>query len=244
MIRAALSLPVLCLLALTALPAQAETLRIGTESGYPPYMSLADTGALEGFDKDLGDAICAILAADCTWTDATFDSLLPDLAAGRYDLVIAALAASPERRRIVDFSVPYFDAGLNVGVYGGLVPGLAIETARIGVQRGTIHAEYLLGTGRDVTLFDSNEAALAALMRREIDLVFTSDLVLREAFETRYPALRQIGEEEVPGWDTAIALPLGRDDLRARIDAAIAQLRADGTLSTLEARWFVAGQSI
>lgn len=235
---------VLFLLVLSALPATAETLRIGTESGYPPYMSLDRAGQLQGFDKDLGDAICAILAAECIWTDATFDSLIPDLAAGRHDMVIAALAASPERSKLVDFSAAYMESGPNIGVYGGLVPGLAIETARIGVQRGTIHADYLLGTGRDMLLFDSNADALAALMRREIDVVFTSDLVLREAFETRYPALRTIGEEEVPGWDTAIAVPQGQDDLRARIDAAIDQLRNDGTLDALRARWFVAGQSI
>ena len=77
-------------------PAAADAIRIGTESGYPPYMSLAAAGRLQGYDKDLGDLICTMIEADCTWTDAAFDSLLPDLAAGQYDLVIAALAAEGE----------------------------------------------------------------------------------------------------------------------------------------------------
>lgn len=237
---------ILCarVLGVAVLPAQAETLRIGTEAGYPPYMSVDAQGQLQGFDKDLGDAICAILAAECLWTDAAFDSLLPDLAAGRYDMVIAALSASPERARLVDFSLPYFEGGTNLGVYGGLNPNQAIDTARIGVQRGTIHADFLRAMGRDLVEFASTEAMLAALMRRDVDLVFTSDLVLREAFETRYPGLRRVGEDLIPSGDTAIALGKGRDALRARIDAAMQQLRDDGTIDALEARWFVTGTSI
>lgn len=235
--------PALVLLLLAA-PAGAETLRIGTEAHYPPYMTTGPDGRLRGFDKDLGDAICAILAAKCLWTDADFDSLLPDLAAGRYDMVIAALSASPARRAIVDFSAPYFVGGANVSVFAGLDPGQAVETARIGVQAGTIQADHLRATGRDAVPFPSAEAALAALMRREIDLVFTSDLVLRDAIEGRYPGLRRVAGEEVESWDTAIALARGRDDLRARVDAAIAALHGDGTIAALEARWFVDGTSI
>lgn len=233
------------LLALAALPAaaQAETLRIGTESGYPPYMSLDAAGQLQGFDKDLGDALCAILAADCRWTDAAFDSLLPDLARGKFDLVIAALSASPARAGTVDFSIPYFEGGANVAVFGGLNPGQPVETARIGVQQGTIQADHLAQTGRDVVLFPTTDAALDALQRREIDLIFTSDLVLREAFETRMPGLRRVAEEEIESWDTAIAVDPAQDDLRARIDAAIAELRDNGTIDALETRWFVDGTS-
>lgn len=231
------------LLLLAALPARAETLRIGTESSYPPYMSRDAQGALRGFDKDLGDAICAILAADCQWTDAAFDSLLPDLAAGRYDMVIAALSASPLRARTVDFSIPYFEGGANVAVFGGLTPGQNVETARIGVQAGTIQADHLERTGRQAVPFPTTAAALAALARREIDLVFTSDLVLREAFETGMPGLRRIAEEEIAGWDTAVAIDPAQDSLRARVDAAIAELRDNGTIGTLEARWFVSGTS-
>lgn len=237
MIRAAL----LCCLA--AAPLQAEVLRIGTEAGYPPYMSLTADGEMVGFDRDLGDAICAILAADCVWTDAAFDSLVPDLAKQRYDLVIAALSASPAREEIIDFSIPYFEGGANVAVFGGLTPNQNVETARIGVQQGTIQADHLVRTGRDMVLFPSADAALDALARREIDLIFTSDLVLREAFETRMPGLRRVAEEEIEGWDTAIAVDPAQDDLRARIDAAIAELRDNGTIATLEARWFVSGTS-
>lgn len=229
---------------LLAAPAGAETLRIGTEAHYPPYMTYGPDGQLRGFDKDLGDAICAMLAAECLWTDAAFDSLLPDLSAGHYDMVIAALSASPGRQGSVAFSAPYLVGGTNISVFAGLNPGQPVETARIGVQAGTIQADHLRATGRDVVLFPSAEAALAALMRREIDLVFTSDLVLRDAVEGRYPGLRRVAGEEVESWDTAIALARGRDDLRARIDAAIERLRADGTIAALEARWFVDGTSI
>lgn len=235
---ACLALPVL------SSPAAADAIRIGTESGYPPYMSLDAAGRLQGYDKDLGDLICTMIEADCTWTDAAFDSLLPDLAAGQYDLVIAALAASPERQLTVDFSAPYMTGGENIGVFAGLNPGQPLDTARIGVQAGTIHAQHLIDTGRNVTLFPSNDAALDALMRREVDLVFTSDLVLRDAFERRYPALRRVAEEAVQAWDTAVAVRKGAGTLLDRVNLAIETLRVNGMLDQLEDKWFVDGQTL
>ncbi len=231
-------------LALLALPAAAETIRIGTESSYPPYMSRDAAGALQGYDKELGDLICAIIEAECHWTDAAFDSLLPDLAAGQYDLVIAALAASPERQLTVDFSDPYMSGGENIGVFAGLNPGQPLDRARIGVQAGTIHAEHLVDTGRNVTFYSSNDAALEALMRREVDLVFTTDLVLRDAFERRYPALRRVAEEAVQNWDTAVAVRRGTGTLLDRVNLAIQTLREKGMLDQLEDKWFVDGQTL
>lgn len=241
MIRAVPLLLLLLLLLLTA-PASAETIRIGTEAGYPPYMTRDAAGVLSGFDKDVGDAVCARLGAECIWIEAAFADLLPGLVAGRFDIVIAALAASPERRRIVDFTRSYRTEGPNIGAFAGLSPGLLPEDARIGVPSGTIHEAHLRDTGRTFRSYPSFDAVLGALLRGEIDVAFAATGMLRQAFETRLPQLRLLSEEEIDGWETAIAVRRHRGKLRDRIDAVLDDLWRDGTIPALEARWFVDGR--
>jgi len=235
MIRAVLALVLL------AAPAMADDLRICTEVDYPPYMARDAQGELYGFDRDLGEAICAAMGADCGWEVLPFEEILPAVAAGGCEMGLASLAATPGRREIVDFSEPYGAGGPSAGVFAGLDPNIRLGNARIGVQAGTVHAEHLAATGRRAVDFASNGEALAALAAHEIDLVFTSDGVLRRAQEGQYPGLRVLGVEEIPGWGTAVAVAHGADALRDRISTAIRALRADGTIDRLEARWFAPG---
>ncbi|MCC7320301.1 MAG: amino acid ABC transporter substrate-binding protein [Rubellimicrobium sp.] len=228
-------------LAACALPAGAETYTICTEADYPPYMAMDADGNLFGFDHDLGLAICAALGADCGWNVLPFADILDTVAAGGCDLAIASLAATPARREIVDFSDPYFPGGPGAGVFAGMNPSIPIEGARIGVQAGTIHAEHLAATGREVVTFATNAEALAALAARQVDLVFTSDSVMRRAQELQYPGLRLVGVEEFEGWGTAVAVRRGNDGLRDRISEAIHALLGDGSIGRLQDRWFNAG---
>lgn len=224
-----------------ALPAMADELRICTEVDYPPFMALDGHGELYGFDRDLGDAICGEMGADCTWEVREFNEILETVAAGGCDMGVASIAATPTRRKIVDFSDPYGAGGPSAGVFAGLDPNQRIEDARIGVQAGTVHAEHLAGTGREALTFASNSEALDALAKRRIDLVFTSDGVIRRAQEGQYPGLRLLQVEEIEGWGTAVAVAHGAVALRDRISSAIHALREDGTIGGLEARWFAPG---
>lgn len=238
MIRSAL------VLALAGSPAMAESLRICTEVDYPPYMAADADGVLYGFEHDLGMALCAGMGADCTWEVMTFDSILPTVASGGCEMGLASIAVTPGRRELVDFSEPYGVGGPSAGVFIGADPNLQLRAARIGVQAGTVQAEHLGRRGQAVIVFDSNDAALAALARHEIDALFASPGVLRAAQERQYPGLRALGYEEIPGWGTAVAVAQDADALRDRISDVIRSLRADGTIERLEAYWFAPGTTI
>lgn len=237
MIRAALAL------ALAASPAMADSLRICTEVDYPPYMARNAQGELHGFEHDLGMALCAAMEAECSWEVVTFDAILPAVAAGDCEMGIASIAATPERREIVDFSIPYGGAGTTAGVFIATNPNTRIADARIGVQAGTIHAGHLAARGQEAITFPSNEAALAALARHEIDLLFAAPGVLQAAQERQYPGLRITGSEEIPGWGTAVAVARGATVLRKRIDAALHAMFTEGVVDDIESRWFVPGTS-
>ena len=232
----------LILWCLLALPAQAETLRIGTEADYAPFIFKDAAGALTGYDKALGDAICTRTGALCVWVETGFDQLMPGLAAGQFDLVIAGIGASPERLAMANFTDPYRYNGSNIASFAGLAEGTGIDDALIGVQSGTSHEAHLVTTGRSIRAYASNEAALQGLLRREVDLVFGSSSYLQHAFETDFPQLRIVGIEPIVTSGAAIAVTKSNPALLDRLNAVLVELRADGTLDLLEARWFVSGE--
>ena len=229
---------------LTAAPALAETWRIGTEADYAPYVFHDASGALTGLDKELGDLICARAGVDCIWTEVAFDALFTGLAAGQFDLVMAGVGSTPDRMKLADFSDPYRDTGQNTGVFAGLSIGIGIDSALIGVQSGTNFEAWLTATGRRFRGYASNEAAIKALLSREVDLVFGSSSYFQHAFETDFPQLRAVGQEQFPSNGTAVAVRRGNAALLARINDLLAALRADGSIQAIEDRWFVDGDPV
>lgn len=234
----------LLLSCLLASPVLAETWTIGTESDYPPYVFRDAAGELDGMDRELGGIICARAAVDCVWVETEFEVLFKELAQGRFDIVMAGIGETPARRLQADFSVPYFATGSNWGTFAALAPGVNPDAALIGVQGGTTYADWLSYTGRIFRAYPSNEAALSALVTREVEAVFLSSSYYQFAFETSWPQLRLIGSEEFPTAGTSVAVRKGQDSILARINAILTELQADGTLEALQAKWFVSGEPV
>jgi len=239
MIRAAVAA-----LLLIGAPAAAETWRIGTESDYAPYIFRDSQGELAGMDRELGQIICDRANVDCIWTETAFDSLFTDLAGGRFDIVMAGIGETPSRRPLADFSTPYFNTGMNNGAFAALSPGVSADGALIGVQAGTTYAEWLETTGRSFRAYPSNEDALTALQRREVEVVFLASSYFQFAFETGWPQLRVLGWEEFPTAGTSIAVRKGETAILDRINAILAQLQSEGVIDALAAKWFAEGEPV
>ena len=93
---------------------QAGTIKVGTEALYPPYEYLDTDGTtVIGLDVDLFDAVAARLGVEYTIDNIAFDSLLPALDTGRYDVIVAAMTDNAERQQNYDF-VDYFSAGQSI----------------------------------------------------------------------------------------------------------------------------------
>lgn len=84
-----------------------EKLYVGTNAEFYPFEYLED-GKIVGFDAELIEAIGKKLNKEIVWKNMAFDGLLPALQSKKIDVIIAGMTATPERKKFVNFSDPYF----------------------------------------------------------------------------------------------------------------------------------------
>ena len=84
-----------------------SVVRLGTEGAYPPYNFINDAGEVDGFERELGDEVCARAELTCEWVTNEWDSIIPNLVSGNYDAIIAGMSVTDERKEVIDFSEQY-----------------------------------------------------------------------------------------------------------------------------------------
>lgn len=87
--------------------AEQKTIRIATEGAFPPWNAIDITGKPIGFDIDVGQALCERAALTCTFITQAWDGIIPGLAVGKYDAVMAGMSITDKRKQVIAFSEPY-----------------------------------------------------------------------------------------------------------------------------------------
>ena len=105
----------LSLLSLTTI-SNAKSIRIGTEGAYPPWNNLNSAGELEGAEIDFGNEACARMGVDCEWVTQDWDGIIPALLQGKYDIIIAGMSITEERKEKVNFTNGYMTDGARFAV--------------------------------------------------------------------------------------------------------------------------------
>ncbi|TWB23862.1 transporter substrate-binding domain-containing protein [Nitrospirillum bahiense] len=82
-------------------------LRVATEGAYPPFNVAEPDGTLKGFEIDLAKDLCRRLGVKCEIAAQAWDGIIPGLQAGKYDVILAGMSVTEDRRQAVDFTVPY-----------------------------------------------------------------------------------------------------------------------------------------
>ena len=132
-------------LALTAGAAMADVVRMGTEGAYPPYNYIDDNGEVAGFERELGDELCARAGLTCEWVTNDWDSIIPNLVSGNYDTIIAGMSITDERDEVIDFTQDYYPP--TASVYVAASEGVDLAGGVISAQTATIQAAYIAESG-------------------------------------------------------------------------------------------------
>lgn len=221
---------------LAAAPALAQdVVRMGTEGAYAPYNFINDAGEVDGFERELGDALCERTGLTCEWVTNDWDSIIPNLASGNYDTIMAGMSITPEREEVLDFTQNYLPP--SAASYVALSEDADIEGGVVAAQVGTIQAAHVAESGATLLEFATPDETVAAVRNGEADAVFADKDYLAPVVEESEDLIF-VGEDVALGGGIGMGLRTGDEELRARFDEAIAAMKADGSLNELIVKWF------
>ncbi|WP_222987502.1 ABC transporter substrate-binding protein [Psittacicella hinzii] len=220
-----------------------KTLVVGIEDGYYPYEYLDDKGNFTGFDVELIELICQELGINYRLDRGAFESLIPNLLFKKTDVVVSALSITDERKKRVNFTVPYVHP----------IPGVYLvnkessytninELKTIGVQYGTTLQVYLdnqklAGKLRTYPSFDT---AMLDLKGGRVQTVFESLDVAGKYLNDPAQNLKVLGEpvySPVISQGLGIAVRKDNPQLLEALNKAITTLEKNGTLKALKQKY-------
>jgi lysine-arginine-ornithine-binding protein len=236
------------LLALSA-PAFAQNLRVGVEGNYPPFSMLSPDGKLSGFDIDIANAVCAEMKATCTLVQQEWDGMIPALNARKFDMIVASMTITEERKKAVDFSNAYYDVPsrwvAKAGAFREATPA-ALKGKTIIVLRNSPRAKFVADNFKESTILQvakETEVYLELAAGRG-DIGFGSSVVSGEAFlkKPEGKGFEQVGQtvrlDTTGGGGVGIAMRKDDSALREKINAALAAIRANGVYKKLADKYF------
>jgi len=224
-------------LAFSASAALADVVRLGTEGAYPPWNFINDSGEVDGFERELGDELCARAELDCEWVTNDWDSIIPNLVSGNYDVIIAGMSITDERDQVIDFTQNYTPPDPSAYLAAG--DGVDVMSAVVAAQTGTIQASFIAEKGWTLVEFATPEETVAAVRDGEADAVLADKSYLA-AIAAEDDGLMLLDKEEAIGGGVALGVRESDGDLKGTLDAAIQSMKDDGTLNTLIEKWEVA----
>ena len=238
-----------------SLPAAAESIRIATSADYPPWESVDTNGNMIGFDIDVGNAACEKAKVKCEWTNQAYDGLLAALVAGQYDMIVSAISITEKRKKSIDFSNAYAQAPAAFATSGDKFSSIKdqaklkaeLDKKAVGVQGASIFESVVAENfpGVNVKIYQQADQIIADLKFGRIDAALM-EVASWEEFSKANPdaKLTMFGPNltyaDYPQMGEGIGFGIGKGnaDLKAKMDAAIAELLKDGTIEKLSKKWF------
>lgn len=223
-------------LALTAGMGLSQTVRMGTEGAYPPYNFINDSGEVDGFERELGDTLCARAELQCTWVSTDWDSIISNLVSGNFDTIMAGMSITPEREEVLAFTQNYIPPVPSA--YAALTPDVDLTGGLIAAQTGTIQAAHVTETGATLVEYPTPDETLAAVRNGEADAVLADKDFLVPFVAESNGALVWAGEDVILGNGIGVGLRKSDTELREKLDAAITSMKEDGSLNEMIKKWF------
>ncbi|EHL31287.1 transporter substrate-binding domain-containing protein [Legionella drancourtii] len=162
----------------TVFAADLPVLNIGTESFNPPFVMQGSKKEIYGFDIDMMNTLCKIMQRTCQYHIMRFDTLIDAVARKEIDMAISSITITPERAKIVNFSLPYLPS------YSRFVTKPSTKTEpftlaflngkRIGLETGTIFPQQLDAMGvknPKLKMYASVSDQLTGLNKNEVDII-------------------------------------------------------------------------
>lgn len=225
---------------------QKPLLTVGSETTYAPF-EFTENGKYTGFDMDLIRAIGAVEGYDVKISSLGFDALIPALQANKVDCTISAMTIRADRKKAIDFSDPYFKAGLIVAVKqdNNKIKSLADLNGKVlAGEVGTtgINAENSIKAkdpATQVKVFDSVGEAFMELNKGGADAVINDFPVTSYYIKTTgKDKIKMVGDVFAAEDQYGIGVKKGNTKILTVINDGLAKLKANGEYDKIYKNWF------
>jgi len=222
--------------------ADKDVYTVATDNAYVPFEYLdEESGELVGFDIDLITALAEEAEIEIEFEVLEFDGIVAGISSGRFDIAIAGMTITEERQESIDFTQPYYEAGLILAVKEGTEDIQSIDDVDgkvVATRTGSTSQEYL------AEKTDANAEAFPQIVEAYQNvLAGRADAVLYDLPNVQYYSEKEAGGElktvgeKLTGEDYGIAFPKG-SELRDIIDDALTTLKENGTYDDIYEEWF------
>lgn len=218
------------------------TLKVGTDTSFVPFCFPDENNVYTGFDIELLEAVSDYLGFEYELSPMDFTALLMSVQTGKLDMGLAGITITDERKEVMDFADPYYDAGLQILVKSDNedIKQIAdLEGKKIALKEGTASVEYVNENVADctVTTFPNIEAAYMEVQRGAADaVVYDAPNMLYYTNQNPDSGCKVVGDL-VDGCQYGIVLQKD-SEYTEYINAALAKFHEDGTYDAIYEKWF------
>jgi len=212
----------------------------------PLALCFHDSGKLAGYEIELGNELCKRAGLSCEFVVNEWDSIIPNLIAGNYDIIMAGMSVTDERMETIDFSAEYYPP--DPSKYAGMASLDAdfdnLKGLKIGAQGATIQADYIeqnLSGDNTILTYETPDQSVADLVAGNIDLLLADNSFLAPVVDGSGGAIAFVGPDVSIGGGVAIGMRKGEAELAGKLNAALESMKKDGSVDALIKEFFDAG---
>jgi len=218
---------------------KAGEISFAMSGGYPPFNFYDEKNQLVGFDVDVSKEVAKRLGVEFKPITTDWSGIIEGLRSGVYDGILGSMAVTEDRKKKVDFSVPYYYSGAQLVVQknSGYHNPEDLKGKVIGLVTGTTFEDDAkkLGAG-EIKLYKDDNQTLLELDSGVVDAVITDRVVGVNAINKGKFNIELLGNP-VRSEDIAVAFRKSDSSLRDAVDKILKEMHEDGTLTKLSEKW-------
>jgi len=213
-----------------------------SDTSFVPFEFYED-GEYVGFDIDLINAVADEVGFEIEMETTNFDGIIPGLQTGSFDIAIAGISIREDRKESVDFSDPYYESGLSIGVHidnDDIHDIDDLEGKTIATRLGSTSADYIEENieGAEANQYEQLDQAYLAVENGSVDAILYDAPNVAYYIQTQgEDSLKMVGDL-YQAENYGIAISKGQEELVDAINDALSTLRDDGTYDEIYEKWF------
>ena len=220
--------------------ALADDLIVATDTAFVPF-EFKEGDKYVGFDIDLWAEIAKEIGVTYTLQPMDFNGIIPALQTKQVDVALAGITIKDERKKVIDFSDGYYDSGflLMVPTDSDIAGAEGLKGKTLAVKTGTSATDYAKANFKETELrqFPNIDNAYLELQTGRVDAAMhDTPNVLYYIAKAGQGRVKAVGQQMM-AHEYGIAFPKG-SELVAKVNEALAKIKADGRYDAIYEKWF------